>query len=51
MTVIGIDPGIEKTGVGIVKKNDRSSTLIFSELIKTDSKLQQQKDFQLFLKL
>lgn len=39
MKVIGIDPGIERTGVGVVENSDGKSKLIFSELIKTDAKL------------
>ncbi|HOV13379.1 MAG TPA: crossover junction endodeoxyribonuclease RuvC [Spirochaetota bacterium] len=39
MIVIGIDPGIERTGIGIVENIRGKSNLIFSELIKTNSKL------------
>jgi crossover junction endodeoxyribonuclease RuvC len=35
MITIGIDPGIELTGVGIVEKNETGLKLIFKELIKT----------------
>ena len=38
MTVIGIDPGIEKTGIGIVQLNDNKLSLIHKELIYTSSK-------------
>ena len=38
MTVIGIDPGIEKTGVGIVQLNNNELNLIHKELIYTSSK-------------
>lgn len=38
MTVIGIDPGIEKTGVGIVQLSNNKLNLIHKELIYTSSK-------------
>jgi len=38
MIVIGIDPGIERTGIGIVKKESNKYDLIFNKLIKTSSK-------------
>ena len=41
MIVIGVDPGIEKTGVGIVEKLNNSYNLVFTTLIRTDSKLEQ----------
>lgn len=40
MQTLGIDPGLERVGVGIVESNNGKSRLIFSQLIKTDSKLQ-----------
>lgn len=39
MTVIGIDPGIEKTGIGIIESYKGNYKLIFEKLIKTNSKL------------
>lgn len=38
MTVIGIDPGIERTGIGIIKKDDKKLELVYHTLIKTSSK-------------
>jgi crossover junction endodeoxyribonuclease RuvC len=38
MIVIGIDPGIEKTGIGIVELNNTKLNLIHKELIYTSSK-------------
>ena len=38
MITIGIDPGIEKTGIGIVEVNKQEFNLIFHKLIKTDAK-------------
>ena len=43
MIVIGIDPGIERTGVGIVEYKDNNYTLLFSELIKTSPELEKSK--------
>lgn len=39
MTAIGIDPGIEKTGIGIVQLNNNKLKLIHKELIYTSSKI------------
>ena len=39
MITIGIDPGIEKTGIGIVEKNKQKSNLIYQYLIKTSPKV------------
>ncbi len=39
MTAIGIDPGIEKTGIGIVQLNNNKLELIHKELINTSSKI------------
>lgn len=41
MVVIGIDPGVEKTGVGIVKNEGKEITLLYHTLIKTSNKLSQ----------
>lgn len=38
MTVIGIDPGLERIGIGIIKKEKNIYNLIYSKLIKTSSK-------------
>jgi crossover junction endodeoxyribonuclease RuvC len=37
MLVIGVDPGIEKTGIGIVEEVKNKQNLVFYKLIKTDS--------------
>jgi len=39
MLVLGIDPGIQKTGIGIIKEIKNNQVLIFSKLIKTESSL------------
>ena len=41
MITIGIDPGIERTGVGIVEEEKGKLKLLYSKLIKTESKLPQ----------
>lgn len=38
MTILGIDPGIEKVGIGIVKKQNQEYKLIHHELIKTSAR-------------
>ncbi len=38
MITIGIDPGIEKTGIGIIEKNSNILNLLYYKLIKTSSK-------------
>lgn len=38
MITIGIDPGIERTGVGIVEYRENKYNLIFNKLIKSSSK-------------
>ena len=40
MLVIGIDPGIEKTGIGIVESVNNNYNLVFKKLIKTESSLE-----------
>jgi crossover junction endodeoxyribonuclease RuvC len=39
MVTIGIDPGIERVGIGIVSSNNKKMTLEYQKLIKTSSKL------------
>ena len=39
MLVLGIDPGIEKTGIGIVETKGSKHNLVFNKLIKTGSSL------------
>lgn len=39
MVVIGIDPGIERTGIGIVKKEKNKLLLLYQKLITTPSTL------------
>lgn len=38
MIVIGIDPGIEKTGIGIVELKNQNFNLVLHQLIRTSSK-------------
>jgi len=38
MITIGIDPGIERVGIGIISQEKQSYKLIFKKLIKTSSK-------------
>ena len=39
MITLGVDPGIERTGIGIVEQKDNKLRLLESRLIKTSSKL------------
>lgn len=39
MVTLGVDPGIERCGIGIVQKEGSKLRLIFHKLIKTSSKL------------
>ncbi len=39
MLTIGIDPGLERIGIGIVKNSNRKLTLVYNRLITTPSKL------------
>lgn len=41
MITIGVDPGLERTGIGIVKEENGKLTLLNSELIFTSSKLKE----------
>ena len=48
MITIGIDPGIEKVGVGIIEKqNNNKLNLLFYKLIKTSSKLPHEDRLQI----
>jgi crossover junction endodeoxyribonuclease RuvC len=38
MIVIGVDPGIESTGIGVVEEKNGRSNLVYCKLIKTNSK-------------
>ena len=39
MTVIGIDPGIDRVGVGIIEQSNNKYNLLFQQLIHTDKSL------------
>ncbi|MCG8569854.1 MAG: crossover junction endodeoxyribonuclease RuvC [Spirochaetes bacterium] len=46
MIIIGIDPGIEKTGIGIIQKEQQKLQLLDSVLIHTSAKLSHQQRLQ-----
>jgi crossover junction endodeoxyribonuclease RuvC len=50
MLVIGIDPGIEKIGIGIVSYTNRKLNLEFQRLISTSSKLTTAKRLEIIYK-
>jgi len=52
MTVIGIDPGIERTGIGIIEEKNNKLFLIYNKLIKTSPKdTQSQRLYHLYNEL